>query len=101
MILTRILYDLLILIAIFLLPWWLIIATCLLLAFYFEFYFEFVLFSLIFDLIYAPISLFLGVYYLTIVTLLFFVVVEFLKRRVILIDSKPPHQNLWCGGKDR
>lgn len=84
MILIRILSDLLILFAIFLLPFWFVILALFFLAFYFKLYIEFVVTGLITDLIYAPESLFMGAYYITIAVLLFFIVIEFLKRKVLL-----------------
>lgn len=75
----RLSLDILLLISVVTLPWWVSLIFCLALVIYFPWYYEGVLAVLIYELLYSLAG---SVFYLTLVALLIVPFIEWLKRRL-------------------
>lgn len=83
----RILANLLVLASVFILPWWTLFLLSIFFLFYFHLYLEAVLAAWFFDILYSTESWFLGMYWVTFVMFLIFLLSEFLKRKIIFIND--------------
>ena len=87
MLLKRIITDVLLLVSLFVLPWWITLFVAFLLIFYFKLYFESIILAFFLDLLYSPIN-FSGVYLLTIFTIILFIIIEVLKNKLFFVSGR-------------
>jgi hypothetical protein len=83
MIITRIIFDILLFLSVFLLPWWLAILFGLFLIFKFNNFYEFIFLCLLIDSLYGKQIQFLDSYFIfTLVGLLIFIIINKLKQNL-------------------
>jgi len=84
-ILYRVIFDLVFLVGVFVLPWWVTALFLCVLLFVFETYVEIIMFALIFDIVYGVSGIFpFSKYIFTISSVGLYLLVIFLKDRIII-----------------
>ena len=68
----------------FFVPWWLVLIAALSALFFFDSYYEIILLGLICDVLYASSHSFFGLYGLTLVSAVLFVLVGQIKKKLIM-----------------
>jgi len=80
---VRIVIDVLLLISIFILPWWFTVIAAAISIFFFKFFLESVVAALIVDVLYAPSSFVAGFYLITLGMVFIFIFFQIIRKKLI------------------
>jgi len=80
----RVVTDIFLFLALFILPWWLFVIILFLFLFWYKTFYEFIFFAIMLDVLFsAPYMSFLHAHMYTIISIVIFYIIEMIKSRIL------------------